>query len=404
MARAFVVCAFVALVAGFAAVSGRHYFKKPFPASDSPVPAFAHAGAPVDEQEAMVFGLELETAVAERDRATVERLLALSDVLKRATSDLSEDKFFPDLRAAFAKRVSDELLALPTTKGSYKLLRVRTVNDRPRLLFRILTGTAAANYHDIALGRNEAGHVVLDDIDVMTMGEPLGQTMRRLAIDYLNARYGRGATDRDRLIGQHSKTILEFNTKVTDGKGADAMAAYRRLPPELRKDKGLQLIAITAARQVSDATYVELMDAYRRDHPDEPNCDLVTLDALFLTFRFEKAVDALDRLRTAVGGDAYLDAMKAAMLAELGRFEDARTTAERAVHDEPTLTEAYWARALIAIKEKDHAGTLAWLKKVVEDRHETLNFATMVRDRKNAAFCASPQFQELRQWYQNRGR
>lgn len=404
MARAFVVCAFVAMVAGFAAVTSRQYFKKPLPASDSPVPAFPHAGPPVDEQEAMLFGLELETAVADRDRAAVERLLNLPAVFDRATADLGDDKFFPELRAAVAKRVTDELLALPRANGSYKLLRVRTADGRPRLLFRVLTAGAAVNYHDIALGRTEAGRVALDDLDVMTVGEPLGRTVRRLAIDYLNTRHNRGATDRDKLVGQNAKTIQEFTTKANDGKAGEAIAAYRRLPAELRKDKGLQLIAVTAARQVNDATYVELMDAYRRDHPDEPNVDLVTLDAFFLSGRHAQAVDAIEAVAKAVGGDPYLDATKAAMLAELDRFDEARALAERAVHDEPALTPAYWARVAVAVKEKDHAGTLAWLKKVVEDRHEPLNFTTMVRDRKNAAFCASPQYQDLRAWYLNRGK
>jgi len=64
--------------------------RPPEPAPESPVIPLSveHTGPPVTEDEARVFGDQLTKAVAAGDRAAINDLLRLKDMLDRSVSDL----------------------------------------------------------------------------------------------------------------------------------------------------------------------------------------------------------------------------------------------------------------------------------------------------------------------------
>ncbi|QEL15177.1 hypothetical protein [Limnoglobus roseus] len=380
--------------------------KKPslLPAADSPPPALENVGPPVDEQEAMQFGLQLEAAAAGRDKAALDRLAPMEALYNRAVSDMDTSRLSPDLRTAFVRRFTNEIGGLIAGDGSYKLVRVHTVDGRPRVFFRILNGKGGLNYHDILLARTATGQVVLEDVGVMTMGETLGKTMRRLTIDSLTAGQRGTRSERIQLMEKHAKELVDFHAKVREGKAGEAMVVYRRLPDVLRKDKDTQLIALGAALAISDEAHVREIEAYQQAHPDDPNLDLISLDLYLLTRQHKQSLKALAAIEKTVGGDPCVDAIRATVLAETGRFAEARTAAERAIREEPTLTEAYWARIAVAIGERDHPAALKWFKAIAEKRQVTLNFPAIVQSPESKPFARSPEFQELKAWYANRGR
>jgi hypothetical protein len=64
------------------------------------------------------------------------------------------------------------------------------------------------------------------------------------------------------------------------------------------------------------------------------------------------------------------------------------------------LADAYWARITVALKEKDHADTLAWLKKIVEKC--AMEFEDLMKLDDYAEFVKSPQYAEWLKWYRGR--
>ncbi len=164
-----------------------------------------------------------------------------------------------------------------------------------------------------------------------------------------------------------------------------------------------QLIAIQAAQGTNDdALYLAEMERFRKDHPDDAAGDLVSMDYYHLKKQPDEVLKLADRLDKALGGDPYLSVVRVGALIDAKRFKEARTAAEKAVKDEPKLTQAYWARISVATEEKNHADTLTWLKKLVEDTGTDVTAAEVEMNEQFAAFIKTPQYQQFKQWLAKR--
>jgi len=94
--------------------------------------------------------------------------------------------------------------------------------------------------------------------------------------------------------------------------------------------------------------------------------------------------------------------MRGTLLAEAGRTGEARAVLEKAISQEPRLVKAYWARIQLALQEKNHDDTITWLKRIVVSFDAAITVERMKMSAEYAAFVASPQFTEFREWYKAR--
>jgi hypothetical protein len=68
-----------------------------------------------------------------------------------------------------------------------------------------------------------------------------------------------------------------------EGKPAEALAIYRSLRPETRKQKVVPLGRIAAAQAADDdREYAGALEEYRKLFPDDPSLDLLSVDAFFM--------------------------------------------------------------------------------------------------------------------------
>src|SRR5262249_28440975 len=134
----------------------------------------------------------------------------------------------------------------------------------------------------------------------------------------------------------------------------------------------------------------------------DPAVDIVSIDYYVLKKQFKEALDCVERLDKAVGGDPYLFVLRANLLLESGQFTDAIAAVDKALKQEPKLEEAYWSRITIALKEKKHGDTSVWLKKAVEELNLTLNEEEMRNTPEYQPFLQSPEYREFRRWYEKR--
>jgi predicted Zn-dependent protease len=112
-----------------------------------------------------------------------------------------------------------------------------------------------------------------------------------------------------------------------------------------------------------------------------------------------KSIDQLDK---AIGGDPYLNNLRAGGLMEAGRYKEASAAAEMAVKAVPKLPQAYWMRATIATKEKNNADVLAWFKRLIEATETEVVPADLETDERFVGFVKSPEFGELKAWLAKR--
>ena len=381
--------------------------KKNVPAPDAagPAPAATHTGDPLTEADCLAFGRDLEKAVANGDTMAVERLLRFGDMVERSVSDFGLNTDEKKGLMLGVNTISGQMIAdfIEPVKngGSYTVLRTHTVDGRPRVLLRLLGPDGALNYHDFSLVRYADGQIATDDVYIYLSGEPFSQTLRRVLAGLLGEMKGRGKPEGPRT--RHLQDLQSMVAQLRNGQAKEALATFRRLPAELQKDKVFRLLAIQAAQETNDDDeYITEIEAFRKDHPDDPAGDLVSLGYDILKKKYDEALKGLERLDKALGGDPYLGVMRAGVFVEAGKFKEAREAAEKAIADDPKLAPAYRGRVTIALRENNNADALTWLKKMAEATPEAVDADALKADPDFAGFVASPQFAQFKTWLAQR--
>lgn len=374
----------------------------------SPAPAVTE-GTPATEAECKAFAAQVEAATAARDRVKLNALLSIEDLAVRCVSDIplavgQRQSLVQGLRrGAQNNTFVTQVLAEVEKGGTYTVLRVHTVGGRARALLRLISPDNGVNYHDFLLTRTPDGRVGLEDVYILTGGEMLSQTLRRLLLPAA-AEMNRGILadlkGQDKTFLNNLPKVQSMAQAVQAGKGGEAVAIYRSLPADLRTHKVVALHHVQAASLVGDADYAAALQEYRRLFPTDPALDFLSIDYFLLKKQYDEAIRCIRSVATAVGGDPYLVSMEGTTLADAGRFQEAKAASEKAVAEEPSLADTYWGRVSIALKEKNHPDTLTWLRKVVEKCGVEIDDLTTADD--YAGFVKSPQHGEWLKWYAGR--
>ena len=268
--------------------------------------------------------------------------------------------------------------------SDYKLLRLRQTNEQWRAMFRLLNQDGGLNYHDLILVRGNDASVRIADFYVALSGELMSTTIRRLALPILSQ------TERsllDRLVGTESELIKhqkDWSRMVLlsqQGKGEEALAVYQKLPATLQREKFLLIARLTAAQQVSDDEYQQTIAFWEKAHPSDPSLNLVSIDGFFMAHQYEKSIAVIDRLDKAIGGDPYLDVLRASQYRLLKQRDNARRYATQALRAEPNLAAAYDCLLGLALDEKDFKETVRLLTEA--EKHLKADILEVVNDDDN---------------------
>jgi tetratricopeptide (TPR) repeat protein len=334
---------------------------------------------PPTTEEADAFAKHFATVIGSCDESKLEPIVDYDTFGARAVSGyrLSQrelDVVRKELRRALVSTLCDQLAG-----SDYKHLRTQTVNGTPRPLFRLVDQEAAFNYHVLELGKS-GGKVRLVDMYLYTTGEDMTATLRDL-IDRLKDHSGMST----------KLTINRINQLRQDGKPAEARELLTQLPADVRKTKGVMLMDVMLA-DVDDPAYLEAIDKYSRAFPNDPSLDVVRLDALFLRKKYGEAHAIIDRIDKRVGGDAYLDTIRAGLHGEAGEHPQALAAAKRATEREPMLESAWWQLLTQQTGAKQYVEATATLDVLVEKFDAEFDEEMLAADERYTAFSQSQEF------------
>lgn len=279
-------------------------------------------------------------------------------LLDRSFEDLAVE---PDFAREFRIGVessfafADQVLAnLVQSNGRLDFLRQSSV-DPPRAILRSV-GDDGLTYYELSLHVGE-GRIRIVDIEPKTTGEPMSTSLRRHVVA------AAASVDRsllEKLVGADSDyaralpTLLEINQAFgTDD--ARLLELYATLPESVQRMPSILMTRIQAAWTVDEELYLAALEDFARWHPDSAALDLLLIDVHFLGGDFEQALECVDRLDASVGGDPYLDVMRANASYGAGRVERAVEFAERAAERDPRIGEsARWVLVEIGLDAPDH--------------------------------------------------
>ena len=354
----------------------------------------------ISDAEATQLAEKLETAANEGDVRTFDRNFDFEALLDTATAGTevpaAEKNAF---RTGVKQNLSMGKIVCGSVEqgGAFKLLRVRDRKGEKVLLFRLTAG-GGVNYHEMKV-RKSGTRLCAVDAYIYLAGEWLSQTLRRSYLP-LVAHENRGLLDK--LMSNESEymknlpQLSAMGEALRNGQKAKGLKIYYQLPAALQQDKNVLIQRIALASQHDEKEYSLAAADFEKFHAGDPALHLILIDAHFFAKRFDKAQKSIDQVDAAVGGDPYLNVLRANLYCVAGDTAAAKVAIIKAETAEPKMSQAFLTHLLITVKDKDYAQSVKLLNKLenelgveLADLRTVPDYADFVKATEYAAWMKS---------------
>ena len=354
--------------------------------------------------EALVSSLNngsFATFVAAIDRDDmIERIFGLRLIDPRIKRDFRDnmkerDNFERLIQSNFAMESAEGMKAT--------LLLVESRGDRGRAVVRFDLPHFEVNYHEYDLRLNDRERIVIVDWNdyywghlwsermglSMVAAQPNKNAVRKL-IDFPNARE------------QQVFQVVEVLKATRDNDFNRYFEIVNGLEEDLRRQRVVLKLGLDATRQArSRRNQVRILEWLAEYFPDDPLYSIALLDFYFPSREYQKAYDALIRLRDEldIDDDAVTNARLSSASLVLNQPEDSIAYAARAVASEPGLELAWWAVLRANVAAGQYASAVEALDRLEGDFGYSLGPEALGKDPTMQEFARSEAY---RQWFEGK--
>lgn len=351
------------------------------------------------------WGEEFATALAARGARSAAQKVDCDALFAIATNGAAVPESFRQRFVAEGTRsvarsgFVAQLAQAASAGGSVAPVRCRVDGDECHLLLRVIQDTGL-NYYDVVLVRR-GPEIVAADAYVFLAGEQLSATMRRFLLIAAAAAGIPPAPDAaraDAVTISNAETLRELLAAADASDHAHVLELAGRLPADVLAEKPILMARAIAAIRSGVEQRSTAFDDLRAAFPDDACVELVAIDHHARNQDRNGCLEAIDRLDDRLGGDPYLDVLRATVHVGGAEYPEAIRAAEAAIKALPRLPQPYWIRLAIALEQKQHEDTAAWLDIIAE--RFGVAFPDLESIPEYAAFVQSP---EYRAWRSRRG-
>jgi hypothetical protein len=309
---------------------------------------------PVTTAEATAFAQRFAATALPCDPVKVDELID-EDAL---AAKFAEQTSATGASIAADKLVEDHTGATIVCAGNaravgYKLLHVRDVGGDPRPIMRRLvtaprTGVVAVAYDELQLGKSRRDHQVrVIDIYYYLAGQTLSELISGVT-DAVTKSHG-DALD---IV----KQMQDARSLQQNGKFTEALAKLDELPQDVRNSRGVAIMRVNVANEISHEAYGHALDDVARLFPNDPTIAMLQVDGATLRGDYTAALANIDIVDRAVGGDPFQNAVRAEILLKRGAPDDlhrADELADALVRDEPELKKSSYVQLDVAVARRE---------------------------------------------------
>ena len=291
--------------------------------------------------------------------------------------------------------------------GRVDFLRTRQNHGRQVILFRLIRPIEAGGvgYFEFVPRRSAGGKIRAADIYIFSSGEFVSTSLRHALLPIM-ADQSRGVFSKlvigERAYVKDFPKLSNVTALINQGKMQEALAIIKGMAPETQKMKIILLNRLRAAQGSDEREYSGVLEDFRKLYPKDPCLDLLLIDYYMLQKDFRQAVATIDQLDKSVGGDPYLNVVRASVSAASGDLTKAMQQVKRAVEQEPTLLPAYFAAVGISMKAENYDETLTLLKAL--DQKFSMKFNDLKTVPEYAGFVKSAQYPQWLEYLAQKGK
>lgn len=270
--------------------------------------------------------------------------------------------FYRNYKSERAAQIVKQLFQRIPEGGYSKLLRIKMEGDIGHALVRMDFGDFGLGYMDIHLTRGNNGKIKIIDWFNYATGQLYTETLRQ---------YIATISPTPTLLGkvyditsnrkENADALVELMTMYIRGENEKAVRKFLTLDEELRKSRLLNIIAFQSASAPDDMeSYRKVLKNIERYFNDDEGMSYLLLDYYYLEGDYEKAMKAVDRVQSNFGvEDAGILALKANLLVEIGKVQEAAAYARRAIELEPEYEHSYLSLLVAQIEQKQYAQAIS---------------------------------------------
>lgn len=320
----------------------------------------------VTKEEALQFAKKLEYSLQNGNERAYDSLFNVrvfsGKVAKETGSNLNNDYLKGVAQALTKSDLGKLIVSLIKDNGSYTYLRSYQKDGRQHILFRFFQGEGL-NYHDYELVKYKDGVRIADLFDYMT-GQNFTKTVAQLitSVDDLSKEAG------DMLADKSLKEMVQIKNLVSVEKYEEAKKYYDRLPESFKKEKIFQTMNLQITSGLSDDAYSEALFKFEQSFANDPSAQLALVDAYFFKKEYAKAIGALDKLDSAIGGDPFINYIRALLISQTGDTKQTIKYLEKLHKDMPEFSD----------------GTIELMARYIENKEEEKAKDLIVEYKSNA--------------------
>ncbi len=289
------------------------------------------------------IGYALDSTIANGDKTYFNSVFSTRLFISRfliITADKSLDEFNRGFAIGFSNKFDfGQILLNEVASGTnYDYLRFYLDKDKKfHLVFRLYSDQGL-NYHDYLLEDTTEGFKIVD-LYVYVTGEHMSETIQAVYKGLLsNEKFGKGLTDG---FTQSVMSLKKIRELVADGKYQDAFDEYQKVSKAAKKKKLFKITLIQITKNLSDDKYIEAIEDYRQEFPNDASLNLLLIDTFYLKKKYAECLQSIDALDKALEGDTFLDLFRGNISYSQGDLESAITYFSNITTNYPNFFEGY---------------------------------------------------------------
>lgn len=311
------------------------------------------------EQDCFFFAQNFCAAVV-RGQIAADDVIDIDSIFGRSQRHADKEGALPPglelktkdaYRAQFAKQFPSNPIMRP--------IRVRREDKQARVTIRLVLPNGGLNYLDLLCERRFMVQPPRNFI------EPPRGYQAVQAVDIFDWSKGEYASDGIFKAGKlfqeewlksgtrwekWAKAMTELHRFRAAEDWSGFLKAYQKLAPELQADKSIALLRANAALHVGPREHLEALRFLQLNFPRDSSLEFATLDAAYLQKKYETAINVIDKIDERIGGDPYLEVLRATLYQKMEKSDLARERAKEGLRREPELARLLPAPLLMLLK------------------------------------------------------
>lgn len=286
----------------------------------------------LSKAEAMEVAHKIDSSISNKKPHYFTELLDATafarKIAKQADEKINADIIRGVKDALIKAEFGDKIIQSLGNNGHYQLVKHYEKNNVQHLLFRLYSADGI-NYHDLELNKRN-GKAGIADMYIYLSGEDLSKTLSGLMTSFSKKSNGKES----KMI-EMTETVTNMRKKLLNNEYTQAMTYYKGLPEDIKHQRTIELLYLQICKGYGDDEYIKALNEFQTRYPDDPNINLIMIDALLLQKKYEKVFESIDKLDQFINTDPFLDFIRALISNMAEQPAEARKYLERVYKNYP---------------------------------------------------------------------